>query len=152
MAQVVEHYQLANTLRSRKGGDELAGLCPFHGSARRRDDPFRISLSKNNFNCFQCKRGGNILDLVAEVEWIFLSDHLEVDVYIRADGHVALQLQSYIDRTTLLRTKYPRRDSSLHSKPWVTSLIGVVPVSTLGPVEGAALGFCAYGSVYLLRS
>ena len=68
MAQVVEHYQLANTLRSRKGGDELAGLCPFHGSAKRRDDPFRISLSKNNFNCFQCKRGGNILDLVAEME------------------------------------------------------------------------------------
>ena len=62
---VVDHYGLQ--LRSRKGGDELVGLCPFHGPGKSRD-PFRVSRSKNNWHCFQCDRGGNVLDLVAQRE------------------------------------------------------------------------------------
>jgi DNA primase len=58
---------LRASLRTRKGGDELAGLCPFHGPGKSRD-PFRVSLSKNNWHCFQCDRGGNVLDFVAERE------------------------------------------------------------------------------------
>jgi DNA primase len=62
---IVNHYGIQ--LRARKGGDELAGLCPFHGPGKSRD-PFRVSLSKNNWHCFQCDRGGNVLDFVAQHE------------------------------------------------------------------------------------
>jgi len=62
---ILDHYGLR--LRARKGGDELAGLCPFHGPGKSRD-PFRASLSKNNWHCFKCDRGGNVLDFVAQRE------------------------------------------------------------------------------------
>jgi DNA primase len=65
--EVVDHYGLQ--LRARKGGDELVGLCPFHGPGKSRD-PFRLSLSKNNWHCFQCDRGGNVIDLVAQHEGV----------------------------------------------------------------------------------
>jgi DNA primase len=68
---VVDHYGLQ--LRARKGGDELVGLCPFHGPGKSRD-PFRVSVSKKSWHCFQCDRGGNLLDLVMAHEGVSIRE------------------------------------------------------------------------------
>ncbi len=59
---ILQHYGLVESLRPQKGGDELVGVCPFHGESR---GSLHVSLSKNAFQCFGCKRKGNILDFVA---------------------------------------------------------------------------------------
>jgi DNA primase len=62
MLQILDHYGL--TERFKRNNDSLSGSCPLHNG----DNPtqFRVSLSKNCWNCFgQCKRGGNVLDFVA---------------------------------------------------------------------------------------
>ena len=51
----------------RKGGDELRGPCPVHGSKSPRAQTFSVSLSKNSWRCFKCKAGGNVIDLAAEL-------------------------------------------------------------------------------------
>jgi len=63
--QVLEHYGLVDGLRRQKNGEELAGLCPFHEETK---GSFHVSLSKNAFQCFGCKRKGNILDFVIYIE------------------------------------------------------------------------------------
>ena len=65
LADVLEHYGLVEKLKPQKGGDELVGLCPFHQEQR---GSFHASLSKNAFQCFGCKRKGNILDFVVYME------------------------------------------------------------------------------------
>jgi DNA primase len=62
MEQVLDHYALVSKL-SRKG-DTFSGPCPLHNGTN--PTQFRVSLSKNCWNCFgDCKRGGNVLDFVA---------------------------------------------------------------------------------------
>ncbi len=63
--QVLEHYGLTAGLRVQKQGEELVGLCPFHEESR---GSFHVSTSKNAFQCFGCKRKGNILDFVRYME------------------------------------------------------------------------------------
>ena len=63
--QILEHYGLVEGLRSQKGGDELVGICPLHQEGKA---SFHVSLSKNAFQCFGCKRKGNILDFVGYME------------------------------------------------------------------------------------
>src|SRR5438552_4719414 len=62
-SQVLEHYGI-NWLR--KNGDELRGRCPFEGC--RSDDGFHFNAGKGAFQCFKCKRRGNVLDMVAAME------------------------------------------------------------------------------------
>lgn len=65
MEQVLQHYGLLD--RFKRGTDSLSGPCPIHKG----DNPtqFRISVSKNIWNCFsECKHGGNVLDFIAEME------------------------------------------------------------------------------------
>jgi len=65
MEKVLEHYGLLD--RFRRSGDSLSGPCPIHKG----DNPtqFRISISKNIWNCFsECKHGGNVLDFIARME------------------------------------------------------------------------------------
>jgi DNA primase len=65
MEQVLEHYGL--TERFKKSGDSLSGPCPIHNGSN--PTQFRISISKNIWNCFsECKHGGNVLDFIAEME------------------------------------------------------------------------------------
>lgn len=67
MQQVLEHYQLLDQFK--KSRDSLNGPCPLHGGTN--PTQFRISLSKNIWNCFgDCKHGGNTLDFVAKMEQI----------------------------------------------------------------------------------
>ena len=63
--QVLEHYGLTAGLRVQKQGEELVGLCPFHEESR---GSFHVSTSKNAFQCFGCKRKGNMLDFVRYME------------------------------------------------------------------------------------
>jgi len=65
MEQVLAHYDLMGQFK--KSGDSLSGPCPIHKG----DNPtqFRVSISKNIWNCFsECKGGGNVLDFIAKME------------------------------------------------------------------------------------
>lgn len=65
---VLSRYGLLGTLELR--GANLTGHCPFcEGSSKRR---FRASPEKNAWYCFGCKRGGNVIDFVAEREGMTL--------------------------------------------------------------------------------
>lgn len=62
MIQVLDHYKL--TEQFQRKGDSLSGPCPLHDGQN--PSQFRVSVSKNCWNCFgDCKRGGNILDFVS---------------------------------------------------------------------------------------
>jgi DNA primase len=65
MEQALQRYGLLD--RMQKNGDSLSGCCPIHGGNN--PTQFRVSLSKNCWNCFgSCKQGGNVLDFVAKKE------------------------------------------------------------------------------------
>lgn len=65
MEQVLEHYGLLQKFK--KKGDSLSGPCPIHKGEN--PTQFRVSVSKNIWNCFsECKHGGNVLDFIAEME------------------------------------------------------------------------------------
>ena len=65
MEQVLEHYGILDKFK--RGADSLSGPCPIHKG----DNPtqFRVSISKNVWNCFsRCKCGGNVLDFITKME------------------------------------------------------------------------------------
>ena len=65
MEQVLEHYGLLD--RFKRSGDSLNGPCPIHKGSN--PTQFRVSISKNIWNCFSaCKHGGNVLDFIARME------------------------------------------------------------------------------------
>ena len=65
MEQVLQHYGLLD--RFKRGADSLSGPCPIHQGTN--PTQFRVSLSKNCWNCFsECHCGGNVLDFVAKME------------------------------------------------------------------------------------
>jgi DNA primase len=67
MEQVLTHYGLLD--RFKRNGDSLTGPCPIHKG--KNPTQFRVSISKNIFNCFsECKHGGNVLDFIAKMEKI----------------------------------------------------------------------------------
>src|SRR5688572_14398657 len=66
MEQVLEHYGLKEKLRP-LGEDSLTGCCPIHKGTN--PTQFRVSLSKNCWNCFSdCHCGGNVLDFISRLE------------------------------------------------------------------------------------
>jgi DNA primase len=65
MEQVLEHYGLMDKFK--RGTDSLNGPCPIHGGSN--PTQFRVSVSKNIWNCFsECKHGGNVLDFIARMD------------------------------------------------------------------------------------
>jgi len=65
MEQVLDHYGLVDAFK--RSGDSLSGPCPIHKGSN--PTQFRISVSKNIWNCFsECKHGGNVLDFIAEMD------------------------------------------------------------------------------------
>ena len=63
--RVLEHYGLLDTFK--RSGDSLSGPCPIHKGTN--PTQFRVSLSKNVWNCFsECKHGGNALDFISRIE------------------------------------------------------------------------------------
>ena len=65
MEQVLEHYGILDQFK--RGTDSLSGACPIHKGSN--PTQFRISISKNIWNCFsECKHGGNVLDFIARMD------------------------------------------------------------------------------------
>jgi len=65
MEAVLEHYGILDKFK--RGTDSLSGPCPIHKGSN--PTQFRISISKNIWNCFsECKHGGNVLDFIARME------------------------------------------------------------------------------------
>ena len=65
MEQVLQHYGLLDKFK--RGEDSLSGPCPIHKGSN--PSQFRVSISKNIWNCFsECKHGGNVLDFIAKME------------------------------------------------------------------------------------
>jgi len=65
MEQVLEHYGLLDKFK--RGSDSLNGPCPIHKGSN--PTQFRVSISKNIWNCFsECKHGGNVLDFIARMD------------------------------------------------------------------------------------
>jgi DNA primase len=64
MEQVLEHYGILDKFK--RGIDSLNGPCPIHRGSN--PTQFRISLSKNIWNCFSRCKGGNTLDFIAKME------------------------------------------------------------------------------------
>src|ERR1700751_2260564 len=65
MERILEHYGLLDTFK--RGGDSLSGPCPIHKGSN--PTQFRVSISKNVWNCFsECKHGGNTLDFIARMD------------------------------------------------------------------------------------
>src|SRR5580698_3431487 len=65
MEQVLDHYGILDKFK--RGTDSLNGPCPIHRGSN--STQFRVSISKNIWNCFsECKHGGNVLDFIARME------------------------------------------------------------------------------------
>jgi DNA primase len=65
MEQVLDHYGILDKFK--RGTDSLSGPCPIHRGSN--STQFRVSISKNIWNCFsECKHGGNVLDFIAKME------------------------------------------------------------------------------------
>ena len=67
MEQLLQHYGLIEKFK--RSGDSLSGACPIHGGSNQTQ--FRVSISKNLWNCFSdCKGGGNVLDFIAKMDGV----------------------------------------------------------------------------------
>jgi len=65
MEQILDHYGILD--RFKRSGDSLSGPCPIHKGNN--PTQFRVSTSKNVWNCFsECKHGGNTLDFIARMD------------------------------------------------------------------------------------
>jgi DNA primase len=65
MERVLEHYGLMDSFK--RSGDSLSGPCPIHKGSN--PTQFRVSISKNVWNCFsECKHGGNTLDFISRMD------------------------------------------------------------------------------------
>jgi DNA primase len=65
MEGVLEHYGILDQFK--RSGDNLSGPCPIHKGSN--PTQFRVSVSKNIWNCFsECKHGGNVLDFIVRME------------------------------------------------------------------------------------
>ena len=68
VAVVGEHLTL------RKTGRNYVGLCPFHGE---KTGSFNVSREKGTYYCFGCKRGGDVIDFVMEMERVAFAEAVE---------------------------------------------------------------------------
>src|SRR5438067_6763890 len=71
--QVLGRYGVLETLARKGNSDRFSGPCPIHGGTNKTH--FRVSISKNCWNCFgSCHSGGNIIDFVSKKEGIPFRD------------------------------------------------------------------------------
>ena len=61
-------------LTLRKTGRNHVGLCPFHGE---KTPSFSVSREKGTYYCFGCKRGGDVIDFVMEMERVAFPEAVE---------------------------------------------------------------------------
>jgi len=58
----------------RKSGRNWIGLCPFHGE---KTPSFSVSREKGTYYCFGCKKGGDVIDFVMEIERLDFAEAVE---------------------------------------------------------------------------
>jgi DNA primase len=68
VAVIGEHLTL------RKTGRNYVGLCPFHGE---KTPSFNVSREKGTYYCFGCKRGGDTIDFVMELDRVSFAEAVE---------------------------------------------------------------------------
>src|SRR5438309_684775 len=112
MEQLLEHYGLLD--RFKRSGDSLSGPCPIHKG----DNPtqFRVSLSKNIWNCFsECKHGGNTLDFIARMETISIhAAALKAIEWFRLDADAMSAASEEVEPHS---PEVPKRDTAPAPKP-----------------------------------
>jgi DNA primase catalytic core len=59
----------------RKRGNDLVGLCPFHGE---KTPSFHVHPDRGFFKCFGCQKGGDVISFVMELEGLTFPDALRV--------------------------------------------------------------------------
>jgi DNA primase len=65
MEQLLQHYGILDQFK--RTGESLNGPCPIHKGSN--PTQFRVSLTKNLWNCFSdCEHGGNTLDFITKME------------------------------------------------------------------------------------
>src|SRR4051794_31017847 len=75
IADVLSAYQVELKVK----GERATGFCPLPGhQGERKSSSFSVHLTKNLFNCFSCKRGGNAIDLVVLLEGLDPSSPMDV--------------------------------------------------------------------------
>jgi DNA primase len=65
---------VSEVLTLKKAGRNYLGLCPFHGE---RTPSFSVSREKGTYYCFGCKRGGDVIDFVMELERLSFAEAVE---------------------------------------------------------------------------
>jgi DNA primase len=65
---------ISEVLTLKKSGRNYLGLCPFHGE---RTPSFSVSREKGTYYCFGCKRGGDVIDFVMELERLSFAEAVE---------------------------------------------------------------------------
>src|SRR5690625_4410094 len=58
-----------------KKGKNFFGLCPFHNE---RTPSFSVSQEKQIFHCFGCKKGGNVVSFIMEIEGYSFIESLQI--------------------------------------------------------------------------
>jgi DNA primase len=70
IVDVLRRYGFLDAVQQK--GEQLVGLCPFHREGRA---SFKVTPARNIWNCFGCKRGGDVIDLVCAAEGIATGGH-----------------------------------------------------------------------------
>lgn len=59
----------------RRAGRNFVGLCPFHGE---KTPSFSVSRDRGTFYCFGCKRGGDVIDFLVELDRLTFVEAVEI--------------------------------------------------------------------------
>ncbi len=59
----------------RRAGRNFVGLCPFHGE---KTPSFSVSREKGTYYCFGCKRGGDVIDFLVELDRLTFVEAVEI--------------------------------------------------------------------------
>ena len=121
MEMVLARYEV-NWLRKKE--DELRGRCPIHQGEGK--DTFHVNVLKNVFNCFSCKKRGNILDFVAAMEKCSVRDAgVKIKEWFSEGGHEMKQ-GSVAQQKSVTKTA-EEKVLPLVNKPLTFELRGVDP-------------------------
>ena len=66
---------ISRTVGLKKRGKDYVGLCPFH---QEKSPSFHVSIDKQFFYCYGCKKGGNAIDFVIERDRVEFIDALKI--------------------------------------------------------------------------
>lgn len=143
MLQILEHYGILARFHRSVGA--LRGPCPIHQGHNKTQ--FRVSLTKNCWNCFgDCQGGGGVIDFVAKME---RTDPRQAALLIRGWFDVA-RLPKLAPRAHDLASREPRKNPPLkfvlspldHRHPYLKAR-GLSAEST----RTFGVGYCSMGTM-----